>query len=77
LAAPSGRSADHSSSQSSGRAWALSRISSTITDAMLMTLRHDRAAPRVELFGHGPDLLEEFGGPGDELVDLRDEHGAY
>jgi hypothetical protein len=33
----------HGSGSSSGRAWARSRISSTITSAMVMALRHDRA----------------------------------
>jgi hypothetical protein len=32
---------------------------------------------RLKLLGHGPNLLEEVGGLGDELVDLGDEHVAY
>jgi hypothetical protein len=66
----------HGSGSSSGRAWTRNRISSTITDFMVMALRHDRGRSGVELFGHRPDLIEQLGHPVDELVDLGEQEFA-
>ena len=43
---------------------------------MVIALRHDPGPLRVKLLGHRPDLVEEVGGPGDELVELREQEVA-
>jgi hypothetical protein len=48
--------APHESSLSSGRAWARNRISSTITEHMVMALRHDRARFGCERLGPRPSV---------------------
>jgi hypothetical protein len=60
-----------------GWAWARSRISSIITDAIVMAFRQERARSGSSCPVTAPDLVGVSGGLAEELVDLGDEVATY